>query len=110
MFWKKLAVVAGLTAAAGCHCGNGYRSAEYGTPPAEYGMPPAEYGMSPDGQVAVGVQGAEKGFVDRHPLFAAPRNYYRDSSDSFVVKVLAGTFVGVPVGIARESWQIVYGQ
>ena len=97
MYWKKLALLAGLVVGAGCNSCGQYRGAEYGPAPvadAQGGMVPSE----------------EKSFVERHPLLSAPRHYYRDSSDYFVVKVLAATVVGVPVGVARESWQIVYGQ
>ena len=96
MFWKKLAILAALVVGAGCQCRQ-YRGAEYGLPPeaeADMGMVPA----------------TEKSFVDRHPLLAAPRNYYRDGANTFVGRAFMGTFVGVPVGVAREAWQIVYGQ
>ena len=95
MLAKKLAVLAGLVVLAGCHCGSNYRDADYGI------MPDAPAGALPP---------AQKSFADRHPLLSAPRNYYRDSGDNAVVKVLAGTFVGVPVGVAQEVWQIGYGQ
>ena len=94
MLVKKFAVFAGLVVLAGCHCGSTYQESSYGCAPDATGaLPPAE-----------------KSFVDRHPLLSAPRNYYRDSSDNPVVKVLAGTVVGVPVGVAQELWQIGYGQ
>jgi hypothetical protein len=95
MLAKKLAVLAALVVLAGCHSGSNYRDADYGI------MPDATAGALPP---------EEKGFVDRHPLLSSPRNYYRDSGDNRVVKVLAGTFVGVPVGVAQEVWQIGYGQ
>jgi hypothetical protein len=101
---RKLALCAGLLAVAGCHCGSSCRDNGYG---ASYRD--AEYGVVQDPQFS-GVTVQEKSFVDRHPLLSAPRNYYRDSSDKVVVKVLAGTFVGVPVGVAQEVWQIGYGQ
>jgi hypothetical protein len=63
----------------------------------------------PAGQVAA-VPAREKSFVDRHPILAAPRNYFRDSGDNLLVKTFYGTVVGIPVGVAREAWQIVYGQ
>ena len=94
MYSKLFGVVCGLALVAGCNCCSSYRSSEYGVPADD------QYGMMPQ----------EKSFVDRHPVLAAPRNYYRDSSDNFVIKVLAGTFVGVPVGIVREVGQVAYGQ
>ena len=95
MLAKKLAMLAGLVVLSGCHCGSNYRDADYGV------VPDATCG---------GLPPTEKRFVDRHPLLSAPRNYYRDSGDNPVVKVLAGTVVGVPVGIVQEAWQIGYGQ
>jgi hypothetical protein len=93
MLVKKLTLAAFLAvvALAGCHSAP-YRESAYGSPEAY-------------GEVAT-----EKRFVDRHPLLSAPRNYYRDSGDNPVVKVLAGTFVGIPVGVAQELWQVGYGQ
>jgi hypothetical protein len=105
MLVKKLAVLATILFAAGCHGGSTYSDTSYGSAYRD-----ADYGLPPDAQLASGVPPQEKGFVDRHPLFSAPRNYYRDSGDNVVVKVLAGTLVGVPVGIAQEAWQIGYGQ
>jgi hypothetical protein len=105
MLVKKLAVLATILFAAGCHCGSTYSDASYGSAYRD-----ADYGLPPDAQIASGPAPQEKAFVDRHPLFSAPRNYYRDSGDNIVVKVLAGTLVGVPVGIAQEAWQIGYGQ
>ena len=93
MLTKKLSVLFGLILLAGCHSAP-YRDSSYGLPP------DAQVGMAP----------TEKSYVDRHPLFSSPRNYYRDSGDNPVVKVLAGTVVGVPVGIVQEAWQIGYGQ
>ena len=108
---KSLVLLCGLVALAGCQSSR-HRSSQY--------LPPPEYGMPPDAQATVPTPDAtafqpapapeEKGFVDRHPLLASPRNYYRDSSSNPVMKVLAGTFVGVPVGVVRETKQIVYGQ
>src|SRR5262245_11561253 len=77
MFAKKLGVLAALVVLGGCHCGSNYRD--------------AGYGVTPDCSTCA-VPTQEKSFVDRHPLLSSPRNYYRDSGDSPVVKVLAGTF------------------
>jgi hypothetical protein len=104
MLAKKLAVLAALLFAAGCRCGSTCGDTSYGS---AYGD--ADYGIAPDSQVAA-MPTQEKAFVDRHPILSAPRNYYRDSGDNVVVKVLAGTVVGVPVGVAQEVWQIGYGQ
>jgi hypothetical protein len=49
------------------------------------------------------------GWVDRHPLFSKPRDYWDTSGDNKVVKAAAATFVGVPVGIYGEVKQILVG-
>jgi hypothetical protein len=48
-------------------------------------------------------------FVDRHPLFSKPRDYWDTSGDNKVVKAAAATFVGVPVGMYSEVKQIIVG-
>lgn len=48
-------------------------------------------------------------WVDRHPLFYKPRDYYESSGSNTLVKVGAATFVGVPVGFFYEVKQIVVG-
>lgn len=48
-------------------------------------------------------------YVDRHPLFSKPREYWENSSDNRIVKAAAATFVGVPAGIYGEVKQIVTG-
>jgi hypothetical protein len=48
-------------------------------------------------------------WVDRHPLFSKPRDYWETSGDNKVVKAAAATFIGVPVGFFGEVKQIVVG-
>jgi hypothetical protein len=48
-------------------------------------------------------------FVERHPLFSKPRDYYETSGDNKVVKTAAAVVVGVPAGIVGEIKQIVVG-
>lgn len=48
-------------------------------------------------------------YVDRHPMFSKPREYWDNSGDNKVVKAAAATFIGVPVGIYGEMKQIVVG-
>jgi hypothetical protein len=48
-------------------------------------------------------------FVDRHPMFSKPRDYWETSGDNKVVKAAAATFVGVPVGLYGEVKQIIVG-
>ena len=102
------AIVGVLMTLTGCHSAGLSRSA-YGPPPEglAYGDPLA--GPSVGSQV-IPMEGSEKPFLDRHPILAAPRNYYRDSSSNIFVKAFYGTVVGIPVGIARETWQVFYGQ
>ena len=49
-------------------------------------------------------------FVDRHPLFSKPREYYNSSGENPVVKGAAATIVGIPVGVFGEMKQIVAGR
>jgi hypothetical protein len=53
---------------------------------------------------------AQVTFVDRHPLFSKPRDYYETSGNNTLVKVAGATLVGIPVGIVGELRQIVVGQ
>ena len=48
-------------------------------------------------------------FVDRHPLFYKPREYWETSGDKKVVKAAAATFIGVPAGFVGEVKQIITG-
>ena len=48
-------------------------------------------------------------WVDRHPLFSKPRDYWDTSGDNKIVKAAAATFVGVPAGMYGEVKQIVVG-
>ena len=63
----------------------------------------------PNGAVAEAPAPKTISYVDRHPLFSKPRDYYESSGDNKIVKTAAATFVGVPVGIYRELKQIVVG-
>ena len=48
-------------------------------------------------------------FVDRHPLFSKPREYWDGSGDKKIVKAAAATFIGVPAGFVGEVKQIIVG-
>ena len=53
---------------------------------------------------------ASPAWVDRHPLFSKPRDYYEQStSNNKFMKTAAGV-VGVPVGLFGELKQIVVGK
>jgi hypothetical protein len=49
-------------------------------------------------------------WVDHHPLFSKPREYYDGAGTNKAVKVAAATVVGIPVGIVGELKQIVVGR
>jgi hypothetical protein len=48
-------------------------------------------------------------FIDRHPLFSKPREYYEDTDNNPIVKTAAAVVIGVPAGIVGEVKQIVAG-
>jgi len=48
-------------------------------------------------------------FVERHPLFSKPRDYYESSGTNPIVRSAAAVVVGVPAGIIGELRQIVVG-
>ena len=48
-------------------------------------------------------------WVERHPLFSKPRDYWETSGDNKIVKAAAATFVGVPAGMYGEVKQIIVG-
>ncbi|GAC1327240.1 MAG: hypothetical protein NVSMB14_18130 [Isosphaeraceae bacterium] len=49
-------------------------------------------------------------FVDRHPLFYKPREYYDTSGTNTLRRTAAATFLGIPAGIYGELRQIVRGR
>ena len=99
-------MVAALT---GCHSASTRQSA-YGPPDDSSLAYDDQFGGVPVDPIGETAGYGEKRFVDRHPVLTAPRNYFRDSSDNIFVKAFYGTVVGIPVGVARETWQILYGQ
>ncbi len=48
-------------------------------------------------------------FVDRHPLFSRPRDYYEKTDTNKAGKTAAAAVIGVPAGIYGELKQIVVG-
>jgi len=48
-------------------------------------------------------------FVDRHPLFSKPRDYYESTNSNKAAKTAAAAVIGVPAGIYGELKQIVVG-
>ena len=55
------------------------------------------------------VPGRPVTWVDRHPLFSKPREYYEKTDNNGLVKTAAATVIGVPAGIVGEIKQIVTG-
>lgn len=69
--------------------------------------------VSPDGSTNIAVAPpAEQtvSFVDRHPLFYKPREYYETGGTNKLRRTAAATFLGVPAGIYGELRQIVRGR
>lgn len=99
-----LACALGLVAFAGCKSTASRRIATAPEPglsgPVEPGTTVVEAPVRPASTVS---------FVDRHPLFSKPRDYYENSGKNKVVKAAAATVIGIPAGIFGELKQIVVG-
>lgn len=100
--WTAPALLA-LTLLSGCHNSGSRRS-----------LVPSEPALAPtadSGGTSIVTTPPTKSvtFVDRHPLFSKPRQYYESSGDNKIVKTAAATVVGVPAGIVGELKQIVVG-
>jgi hypothetical protein len=100
--WTAVALVATL-AAPGC------------STPSKRTLASTEPGLSTspgDSGVVVADRGkpvAGDSFVDRHPLFYKPREYYESTGNNKVTKTAASAVLGVPAGIYGELKQIVVG-
>jgi hypothetical protein len=72
---------------------------------------PVEPGTSVASAPGAGVvtPGTTVSWVDRHPLFTRPREYYETTPSNKAVKVAAATVIGIPAGIFGEIRQIVTG-
>ena len=94
----------GLTALAGCQS----------APRRPRSIAQTEPGLDPEpgSGSAVAQAPAPKAitFVDRHPLFYKPREYYNSSGENPVVRGAAATLVGIPAGLFGEMKQIVIGR
>lgn len=64
---------------------------------------------SPSVAAGPGGPSSSNAYVDRHPLFSKPRQYWDNSGDNKIVKAAAATFIGVPAGFVGEMKQIVVG-
>jgi hypothetical protein len=106
-----LAVLPGAVLALGCQSGAPRRvaAAEPGlSAPVEPGSSAAAAPGGGSGAVAVAPH-SDVGWVDRHPLFSRPRDYYETTPSNKVVKAAAATVIGIPAGIFGEIKQIVTG-
>ncbi len=75
------------------------------------GMVAAEPALSVDGETVVDAAPPKSmTWVDRHPLFSQPREYYQSTNRNVVVKTAAATVIGIPAGFIGEVKQIVVGQ
>ncbi len=48
-------------------------------------------------------------WIDRHPLFYKPREYFDSSGNNTIVKTASATFIGIPAGIVGEVRQVLTG-
>jgi hypothetical protein len=107
--WLTMAAVALLTFT-GCQSGPSQRTLA-STEPAL--SPSVVSGtITPEKPTVVASEGAtvrNVSFVDRHPLFSRPRDYYESSGSNKAIKTAAAVVVGVPAGIVGELKQIVVG-
>ena len=100
--WTAIALAAAL-AAPGC------------SGPSKRTLASTEPGLSTvpgDSGVVVADRGkpvAGETWVDRHPLFSKPRQYYESTGNNKVAKTAAAAVIGVPAGIYGEIKQIVVG-
>jgi hypothetical protein len=100
--WVWVAVAAGscLGVSAGCQS------------PAPKRITSTEPGLSDHGATvveSVPPPSTSYAWVDRHPLFSKPRDYYENAGSNKVVKAAAATVIGIPAGIFGEIRQIVVG-
>jgi hypothetical protein len=108
--WPGVLVVAFASLAmamAGCQSGPSRKTLASAEPALS---PPVDGGTSIAAAPAPGTTSPRPlTFVERHPLFYKPRDYYESSGDNTVVKSAAAVVVGVPAGIFGELRQIVVG-
>ena len=94
----------------GCRSGGGSRTAK--AEPSLSGVTNDDIIISDAPSVAAAPPAGASGssaYVDRHPLFSKPRQYWDNSGDNKIVKAAAATFIGVPAGFVGEMKQIVVG-
>lgn len=106
-FHKTAAIIlaAAAVSASGCKSGGSRRMAS--TEPGLSIVP----GTTVASTTPPATASAAPAWVDRHPLFSKPRDYYEKStSNNKFMKGATATIVGVPVGLFGEIKQIVVGK
>ncbi len=105
LHWKVVALSATLAIVAGCSGG-----------PSKRTLASSEPGLSTvPGDTDVAIVDRAKPvpssttFVDRHPLFYKPRDYYESTSSNKAAKTAAAVVLGLPTGLYGELKQIVVG-
>jgi hypothetical protein len=100
--WTVVALVATLAASTGCSGGPSTRT-----------LASSEPGLSAESEGSVVTRAkptpSSVTFVDRHPLFYKPRDYYEKTESNKVARTAAAAVIGVPAGIYGELKQIVVG-
>jgi hypothetical protein len=94
-----------LAASASTGCKGGHHKRRYAYPEPAPCASPVEGGTP----VVEGPMLRPLSFIDRHPLFSKPREYYEDTDNNPIVKTAAAVVIGVPAGIVGEVKQIVAG-
>jgi hypothetical protein len=111
--WGTLALAASLLVTAGGCRGHNKRAARVaaGEPTLELPADGGETIIQGDasGKSGTVVASGAPTFVDRHPMFSAPRDFYNNTDSNKVVKTGAAVVVGVPVGVFGEVKQIFTG-
>ncbi len=71
----------------------------------------AEPGLTGEGSTVVGTAPGttQVSWIDRHPLFYKPREYYDSSGNNTIVKTASATLIGVLVGFVGEVRQVLTG-
>ena len=98
--WGLVAALVVLGGTGGCRSGAPRRVAS------------SEPGLSSDGSTiadATSSGASQVSWVDRHPLFYKPREYFDSSGNNTLVKTASATFIGIPVGVIGEVRQVFTG-
>jgi hypothetical protein len=105
LHWKVFSLLTILAVSTGCN-----------STPSKRTLASSEPGLSTttgDPEVAIVDRAkpvpASTSFVDRHPLFYKPRDYYENTGSNKVAKTAAAAVIGVPAGLYGELKQIVVG-